>query len=215
MHTVVSRFARVRRLSMLLLLAALFTPATSRAQALPGPEKRQPYVGHPDESESFDLVLGINGGGGFDSSSRRRPGGSAGIKLGQGCCVRGKHPLEHALTMTLDLGYDRFRSRNGVSGEFSVMIPVIRFPNPGTNEAKKFIRVYAEPGAGVRAGGGAFAYYSGKAMIALMSDRQISAFSGSPILEVQRRFPMTSPLRGDTRVMIGIMYPLCKHCGID
>ena len=93
------------------------------------------------------------------------------------------------------------------------MIPVIRVPNPGANEAKKFIRVYAEPGAGVRTGGVAFAYYSGKAMIALMSDRQISAFSGSAILEVQRRFPVTSPLRGDTRVMIGIMYPLCRHCG--
>lgn len=162
-------FPRVRRLSMLLLLAASFTPAPSQAQALPGPEKRQPYVyvGHPDESESFDMVLGINAGGGFDSSSLQRPVAYAGIKLGGGCCVRGKHPLEHALTVTFDLGYDRLRSRNGVSGEFSVMIPVIRFPNPGTNETKKFIRIYAEPGAGVRVGGGAFAYYSGKAMIAL------------------------------------------------
>jgi hypothetical protein len=193
------------------------TPLPSRAQALPGPEKRQPYVyvGHPDESESFDMVLGISGGRGFDASSPRRPVEYAGIKLGQGCCVRGKHPLEHALTMTFDLGYDRLRSRNGISGEFSVMIPVIRFPNPGMNEAKKFIRVYAEPGAGVRLGGGVFAYYSGKAMIALMPGSQISAFSGSAILEVQRRFPVTSPLHGDTRVMIGIMYPLCKHCGFD
>ena len=204
----------VRRL-MLLLLAALFLPASSLAQAVPGPEQPQPYVGHPDDSDSFDLILGISGGPGFESSSLRRPAGYAGIKLGQGCCARGKHPLEHALTMTLDLGYERFRSRNGVSAELSVMIPVIRFPNPGTNEAKKFIRVYAEPGAGVRVGGGALAYYSGKAMIAVMSDKQISAFSGSVILEVQRRFPVMSPLHGDTRVMIGIMYPLCKHCGFD
>lgn len=204
-----------RGFSTWLLLAALLTPAPSRAQALP--EKAQPpvSVGHPDESESFDLVLGINGGGAFDTGSLRRPVEYAGIKLGTGCCVRGKHPLEHALTVTFDLGYDRLQARNGVSGELSVMIPVIRFPNPGTNEAKKFIRIYAEPGAGVHTGGGAVAFYSGKAMIALMSDRQLSAFGWSAILEIQRRFPVMSPLRGDTRMMIGIMYPLVKHGGID
>ena len=210
-------FSRGRRLSTLLLLGTSLTPAPSLAQVPRGFEKRVPYVyvGHADESESFDLVMGINGGGGFDSSSPQRPAAYAGIKLGSGCCVRGQHPLEHALTVTFDLGYDRLRSRNAVSAEFSVMIPVFRFPNPGMNEAKTFIRVYAEPGAGVRAGGGEFAYYSGKVMIALMSDRQISAFSGAPILEVQRRFPLTSPLHGDTRLMIGFMYPLCKHCGFD
>ena len=209
--------AGIRRLSMLVLLGTSFAPTPSQAQALPAPEPRTPhvYVGHRDESESFDLVMGISGGGGVDSNSPRQPVGYAGIKLGGSCCVRGKHPLERALTVTFDLGIDRFRSRNGVSGEFSVMVPVIRFPNPGTNEAKKFIRVYAEPGAGVRLGDGAFAYFSGKAMIALMSDRQISAFGGSPILEVQRRFPVTSPWHGDTRVMIGFMHPLCRHCGID
>lgn len=170
---------------------------------------------HPDESESFELVLGITGGGGFDSSSPRRPVEYVGVKLGGGCCVRGTHPLEDALTVTFDLGYDRLRSRNGVSGEFSIMIPVVRFPNPGTNQSRKFIRVYAEPGAGFRVGGGEFAYFSGKAMIALMSDRQISTFAGSPIVEVQRRFPFTALLQGDTRIMIGLMYPLCKHCGIN
>jgi hypothetical protein len=210
-------FSRVRHLSMVLLLGASFMPATSHAQAPPGPDKPKPYVyvDHPDESQSFDMIVGISGGGGFDSTSPQQPVEYGGIKLGGVCCIRGKHPLEHALTVTFDLGYDRFRSRNGVSGEFSVMIPVIRFPNPGTNEARKFIRVYAEPGAGVRVGGGAFAYYSGKAMIALMSDRQITTFSGAPILEVQRRFPATSPMHGDTRVMIGFMYPLCRHCGFD
>lgn len=210
-------FSSGRRLSTLLLLGASFTPAPSQAQIPAGFEKRVPYVyvGHADESESFDLVMGINGGGGLDSSSPRQPSEYAGIKLGSGCCVRGKHPIEHALTVTFDLGYDRLRGRNGISAQFSVMIPVIRFPSPGTNVAKRFIRVYAEPGAGVRAGGGEFAYYSGKAMIALMSERQISAFSGAPVLEVQRRFPFTSPLHGDTRLMIGIMHPLCKHCGFD
>jgi hypothetical protein len=198
-------------------LVALLTPIPSRAQARTGPETPQPpaNVGHPDESESFDLVLGFSGGGGFDSSAPRRPAGYAGIKFGAGCCARGKHPREHARTITFDLGYERFRSRDGVSGELSAMIPVIRFPNPGTNAAKKFLRVYAEPGLGVRMGAGTFAYYSGKAMIALMSDRKIATFSGSAILEIQRRFPVTSPLHGDTRVTIGIMYPLCRHCGLD
>ena len=60
---------------------------------------------------------------------------------------------------------------------------------------------------------GEFGYFSAKAMIALMSTKQIFTFSGAPIVEVQRRFPF--PARGDTRVMIGFMYPLCKHCGID
>ena len=198
-------------------IVALFAPPPSRAQDRTGPEKPKPSasVGHPDESESFDLVLGFSGGGGLDSSAPRRPAAYAGIQFGYGCCDRGKHPDERARTITFDLGYERFRSRNGVSGELSVMIPLIRFPNPGTNDAKKFIRVYAEPGLGVRVGAGSFAYYSGKAMIALMSDRQISTFGGAAILEIQRRFPVTSPLHGDTRVMIGIMYPLCKHCGID
>jgi hypothetical protein len=128
---------------------------------------------------------------------------------------QGKHPNEDALTLTLDLGYDRLRTRNGVSAEFSVMIPVLRFPNPGTNESKRFVRVYAEPGAGVRVGGGEFAYFSAKAMIALMSATQISTFSVCPILEIQRRLPFSAPTHGDTRVMIGLMYPLCKHCGFD
>jgi hypothetical protein len=172
------------------------------------------YVPHPDESESFDEVYAITGGAGLDSSSPRRPAQYAGIKIGAACCVRGKHPNEDALTVTFDLGYDRLRARNGVSAALSVMIPVIRFPNPGMNETKRFVRVYAEPGAGFRVGGGGFFYFSAKAMIALMSDKQISTFSGCPILEIQRRLPPAAT-HGDTRVMIGLMYPLCRHCGFD
>jgi hypothetical protein len=207
----------VRGLAVLLVLGWFFEPARCQAQAAPSAEQPKPYVyvPHPDESESFDEVFAITGGGGLDSSSPRRSVEYAGIKIGAGCCVRGKHPDEDALTVTFDLGYDRLRTRNGVSGEFSVMIPVIRLPNPGTNESKRFIRVYAEPGAGIRVGGGEFAYFSAKAMIALMSDKQISTFSGCPILEIQRRLPFSAPTNGDTRVMIGFMYPLCKHCGFD
>ena len=73
--------------------------------------------------------------------------------------------------------------------------------------------MYAAPGAGVRAGGAQFAYVSAKAMVALMSDRQISSLGACPIVEVQRRLPVNALSKGDTRVMIGVMYPLCKHCG--
>jgi hypothetical protein len=205
----------VRALAVLLLLGWFFEPARCQAQAAAEPAKPYVYMPHRDESESFDEVFAITGGGGLDSSAPRRTGQYAGIKIGAGCCVRGKHPNEDALTVTLDLGYDRLRSRNGVSVELSVMIPVIRFPDPGPNESKKFLRVYAEPGAGIRGGGGTFAYASAKVMIALMSDRQISTFSGCPILEIQRRLLFSAPTVGDTRVMIGFMYPLCKHCGFD
>jgi hypothetical protein len=199
----------------LMLLAMWPTSAPCRAQGPPAAERPKPYVGHPDESESFDMVVAIVGGGGLDSSSPRRPVEYAGIKVGADCCVRGKHPFEHALTVTLDVGFDRLRSRNGVSAELSVMIPVLRFPNPGTNASQTYIRIYAEPGGGLRAGGGEFAYYSLKGMFALMSGKQISTFSVSPIVELQRRFPFTSLRRGDTRLMIGLMYPLCRHCGFD
>jgi hypothetical protein len=200
---------RLVALLALTLPVAWLTPAPCLAQAPPAAEQPKPYVGRPDESDSFDLVLGIDGGGGFDSSSPRRPAQYVGAKLGLGCCVRGKHPFEHALTVTADLGYDRLRSRNGASAELSVMVPVVRFPNPGSDEARKFVRIYAEPGGGFHVGGGAFGYFSIKGMIALMSQKQILSF------RVQHRFPFPPPAHGDTRVMFGLMYPLCKQCGLD
>lgn len=208
----------VRGLAVVLVLGWLFEPTWCQAQTPTSDElgkKPYVYVPHPDESESFDEIYAITAGGGFDSGSPRRRLQYAGIKIGAGCCVRGKHPNEDALTVTFDLGFDRRRSRNGVSGELSVMIPVIRFPDPGTDQSKPFVRIYAEPGAGFRVGGGEFPYFSAKAMIALLSNKQISTFSGRPILEIQRRLPFSAPTDGDTRVVIGFMYPLCKHCGFD
>ena len=146
---------RVRGLAALLVLGWFFEPLPCHAQAAPSAEQPKPYVyvPHPDESESFDMVFALTGGGGVDSSSPRQSVQYAGIKIGAGCCAKGKHPDEDALTVTLDLGYDRLRARNGVSAEFSVMVPVIRYPDPRTNESKKFVRIYAEPGAGIRLGG--------------------------------------------------------------
>jgi hypothetical protein len=176
---------------------------------------RAAYTGHLDESQSFELVVALTGGGGSDSRSPHRATQYGGLKIGLGCCVRGTHPTERGDTVTLDIGWDRLRSRNAVSFEMSLMTGVLRFPRPVLNQSRRLVRVYAEPGIGVRAGGGSFAYFSAKAMIAFMSDEQISRFAGGPIVEIQRRFPFGELTRGDTRILIGVMAPLCKHCGFD
>jgi len=182
----------------------------------PGPV---PYeradAGHLDESQSFDLVLGLVGGGGADTRSPHRATQYGALKVGLGCCTRGKHPNERGETVTMDIGWDRLRGRSAASVEMSLMVAVARFPRPLPNQSRRFVRLYAEPGVGVRAGGGSFAYYSAKAMIAFMSDDQILKFASGPIVEIQHRFPFGSLSRGDTRILIGVMAPLCKHCGFD
>ena len=107
----------------------------------------------------------------------------------------------------LDLGYDRIQARNGLSFEFSAMLPLFRFPRPTTDESKNFVRIYAEPGLGRRWGDGEFGgYSSAKVMIALLADKRIKGNGFSPFVEFQRRFPFTSPLNGDNRVAIGILW---------
>ena len=148
----------------------------------------------------------------MDSGSPRRAAQYGGLKLGAGCCTRGRHPTERGDTVTLDLGWDRLQSRSAASLEMSLMLGLVRFPKPIPNQSLRFVRVYAEPGAGIRVGGGSFAYFSAKGMIALMSDDQIANFANGPIKEVQHRFPLGASARGDTRILIGIMAPLCRHC---
>jgi hypothetical protein len=174
-----------------------------------------PYVGHRDESQSFELLFALVGGGGVDSRSPRGVTEYGGLKIGGGCCIRGTHPTERGDVVTLDLGWDRLRSRSGASFEISLMTAALRFPRPTPDTSRRFLRVYAEPGVGIRVGGGSSAYFSAKAMIALMSDDQISKFAGGPIVEIQHRFPFGSLARGDTRILVGVMAPLCKHCGFD
>ena len=75
-----------------------------------------------------------------------------------------------------------------------------------------------EPGVGYRAGKGHFGGYgSAKVMIAVLSDARLtrSDAAPSPFLEIQRRLPFGSPLRGDTRITIGLMFAVCNHCGFD
>jgi hypothetical protein len=167
---------------------------------------------HPDESESFEFVFAMDAGGG--TSAAGNPSLFGGLKIGFGCCIKGKHPYETGRTITLDLGYDRAESHNGFSSELSVMIPVVRFPRP-RSEASNYLRVYAEPGVGVRAGKGFGTYASGKVMLAWLSDQRIFRGEGSPFVEIQGRFTVLAPHRRDIRILAGAIVGLCKHCGFD
>jgi hypothetical protein len=196
---------------LLATLECLARPARPVSPPVPVPYERVD-ARHLDESQSFEIVLGLVGGGGADAGSPHRATQYGALKVGAGCCTRGKHPNERGETVTMDIGWDRLRGRSAVSFEMSLMVGVVRFPRPLPNQSRRFVRVYAEPGVGVRAGGGSFAYYSAKAMIAFMSDDQILKFANGPIVEIQHRFPFNSLSRGDTRILVGVMAPLCKHC---
>lgn len=165
-------------------------------------------VRHPDESESFELVFGLLGGGG---TSTRGASWFGGLKVGAGCCTRGKHPNEKGRTITLDLGYDRVGTGDAFSAELSAMIPVVRFPRP-RSEASRYLRGYAEPGVGVRAGGDFGAYASGKVMLAFLSDERIFKAADSPFVEIQVRVALADMRRRDVRILAGAIMTLCRHC---
>jgi hypothetical protein len=174
----------------------------------------QPYVTHLDESQSFDEVIALIAGSGVTGgASPHATTEYAGFRLGVGCCLRGKHPDDRGETVTVDLGWDRLRSRSAFSFEMSLMVGVFRLPRPIRDQSRRFVRVYAEPGVGIRTAGGAFVYYSAKAMIAFMSDAQIDRGGYGPVVEIQYRVPWSSMRSADARVMVGMMTPLCKHCG--
>jgi hypothetical protein len=152
------------------------------------------------------LLAAAGGGGGLDSS--RDPTTFAGVKIGGGF-------------ITLDLQYDRIQAHSGFSTEGSALLPLFRIPRfqklaiPGPKQDaesnKRFIRVYAEPGIGYRAGGGSFGgYTSAKMLLLLFPDDK-----AQPYLELQRRFPFNSPMQGDNRVAVGLMLTICEHCGFD
>lgn len=94
------------------------------------------------------------------------------------------------------------------------MIPVVRFPGAQIDDNKNFVRVYAQPGLGYRAGPGPFGgYFSAKAMVAFLSTDRLSgdAWKGSPFLEVERRFPFKGLGQGDTRVSLGYVFIISDH----
>src|SRR5579872_1931127 len=175
---------------------------------------------HPvyDESTFLDLVMAAQGGGGVSANSQHQPAAFAGIKLGMVVDFGpSKQPPKdkYSYTCTLDLAYDRIQGQSGFSTEVSGMLPIVRFPGPQSDRRKNFIRVYAEPGLGYRAGGDFGGYASAKVMIALFSDKRLNFDDFSPYVEIQHRFPFTAPLRGDSRISIGVMIALCNHCGLE
>jgi len=151
-----------------------------------------------DMSKGFlDLIMAAGTGGGLDAN--HQPVEFAGIKLGG--------------AFTLDLQYDRTQGHSGFSTEGSAVLPLFRVPGPQTDPKKKYLKVYAEPGVGYRAGDGNFGgYSSAKLMVVLISDARWG--DASPYVEFQRRFPFESPLQGDNRLTIGVMLPFCRGCAL-
>lgn len=96
-----------------------------------------------DSKGLLSLRLAAGAGGGVDSAGRRVSFG--GVKIGG--------------PFSLDLQYDRIQGRNGFSAEGSPLLPVFRVPRfHGGN--RRFVKLFAEPGLGYRAGKGSFGAYS-------------------------------------------------------
>jgi hypothetical protein len=150
------------------------------------------------------FLLGVEGGSGWPFQPSSGASGYGGAKIG-------------GAGLSLDLGYDRIPLHNGFSTEVSGMLPVFRFPRPQKDDRKNYLRIYAEPGIGYRAGGGVGTYASAKAMIVLFSDRRLTSSDSkwSPFIEVQHRFALQPGRQGDSRIMIGFMAALCEHCGMN
>jgi hypothetical protein len=199
-----------------LVLVLPFAPCICLAQGTtPSAQPTAAPVKPEELSDFLSIVLGAHGAVGVDANNPRRHTFFGGIKLGLPFGVKGKYPYQVLRTVTLDLGYDRMQSRGGFSGELSMMLPMGRFPSPRT-EGANYIRIYVEPGAGYRAGGGDFgAYASAKAMLVLFSEKRLTGMNSPPcpFVEIQHRFPVMSPGRGDTRIVFGFIAVSCNHCG--
>jgi hypothetical protein len=170
-----------------------------------------------DISNWLGLLEAVEVGGGWSATPVLGPTAYGGVKLGLPVQLTPGYPPKRLYTFTLDLGYDRMASRSGFSTEVSAMLPIFRFPGPQKDQTKNYLRIYAEPGVGYQLGGSLGGYASAKVMMVLFSDLRLTsaATKWSPYVEVQRRFPFSSPLQGDNRVAVGIMFAICKHCGLD
>jgi hypothetical protein len=147
------------------------------------------------------MVFATGAGGGWDSAHQSTAFG--GVKLGVG-------------GLTMDLQYDRLNAQNGFSVEGSGLIPLFRFPafRPGNDHL--LLKVLAEPGLGYRAGPGPFGQYASAKALVLLGNKWALYGGPSPYIEFQRRVPFNSPLDGDNRFTVGIMWAaLCWQCGGD
>jgi hypothetical protein len=198
------------RLKFIATMLLILLPLQAGAQTNSGDRQTTPSTKQADADRPEDLskrpgfLFAIEGGGGWLSSPAPSPSAYGGVKIGLPPFI-------------LDMGYDWAQSRHGFSTEVSGLLPLFRTPGPQKDEKKNYLRVYAEPGLGYRAGGAIGGYGSAKVLMVLFSDHRLTSSSApwSPFIEVQRRFPFGSPLRGDTRIAIGIMTAICEHCGLD
>lgn len=153
-----------------------------------------------DYSKGF-LSLLVAFGGGTALNPGQQPDVFGGIKIGG--------------PAALDLQYDLVQGHSGFSVEGSGVLPLFRIPRFAPFKEKKFLKVFAEPGMGYRAGSGTTGEYaSAKVLLVLLDDKWLDG-ELFPYVELQRRFPLDSPLTGDTRVVFGVMWALCAHCGVD
>jgi hypothetical protein len=196
-----------------MLLLCLQEPSSVKTTASAG--QLPPPRTTADLSDHLGFVFAADLGGGRDGI-HQQASWFGGMKIGLPVRLRG-NPAPIVRTVTLDLGYDRIQRRHGFSGELSMMLPIARFPTPQTSGAT-YARLYFEPGAGARIGGGSFGgYASAKVMLVLFSDDRLTLSNAPPsfFVELQRRFPLTSIRRGDTRVVMGLMIAICNHCGLN
>jgi len=147
----------------------------------------------------FALILAAGGGGGWDYA--HQPNAFAGVKIGG--------------ALSLDLQYDRIQGRNGFSTEGSVVLPFFRVPRYQPFSQSKFVKIFAEPGVGYRAGRGPFGGYSSAKVLAVLLTDTWSDSWIAPYVEYQYRFPFESPLHGDNRLTLGMMLAVCEHCGLN
>lgn len=159
----------------------------------------QPCSAFDASAGPISLLLAFQSGGGW--SSGYQPSSFAGVRLG-------------LLGATLDLQYDRVNGSTGFSTEGSAMIPVLRVPKYDREHDRLFFRVYAEPGLGYRAGGKPFGQYTSAKALVLFGSRWVDG-KASPYVEFQHRFPFNSPINGDNRLAVGIMWALCHECGLN
>jgi hypothetical protein len=201
-------YAAKQRLVLSLFLLFISLQSAAQTASSKDPEDLSNWLG---------LLMAVEGGAGWSTTPMLGPTAYGGVKLGLPVKLTPGTPPKTLYTFTLDLGYDRIASRNGFSTEVSAMLPVFRFPGPQKDKTKNYLRIYGEPGVGYRSGGILGGYSSAKVMMVLFSDQRLTSTETkwSPYIEVQRRFPFNSPLQGDTRVAVGIIFAICKHCGLD
>jgi len=134
------------------------------------------------------------------TNGRAQPSASFGTRLGG--------------AITLDLKYDNIQGNSGFSTQGTGVLPLFRIPGPREDENKKFIKLFAEPGLGYRAGGGPFGFYTSTGLLVLLlSDAR--AGKPMPYVEFERRFPLNAPLDGDNRVSVGVAIAICRGCGVE